>query len=201
MDKLSTTWLGEFKSVIFLALGVIAVVRVRYEGMFEMLPFLLFLFLVLFGMIAFFRFGEVYILKRTQNKTMDIFAGLLNLAFVFWTIAELVKYPNEDYKVFAGNAFLIIAVWLAILILWGLIQGVNLLIKKDVLGNLILIETILSILLMFFFYRVTSAIKNDTLDVRILMNFGMFCISLAVISYLHTRVAKYIVRNALSDKS
>jgi multisubunit Na+/H+ antiporter MnhG subunit len=195
MDKLSTTWLGEFKSVIFLALGIIAVFQIPY-----MMPFITFLFLVLFGMIAFFRFGEVYIMKRTQNKAVDLFAGTLNLGFVIWTISELVKFPNEDYRDFAENIFVIIGVWLALLIIWGTVQGLNYLIKKNILGNLILIEAILSTLLLFFFYRVTSAIKADNLDERILMNFGIFCISLAVISYLHTRVVKYIVRKNDTDE-
>jgi len=190
MDKLNTTWLGEFKSVIFLALGVISVFQVSY-----MMPFIAYLFIVLFGMIALLRFGEVYFLKRTQNKTADLFAGFLNLGFLFWTVAELIKYPNEDYRVFADNIFLIISVWLILIIVWGILQGLYFIINKNILGNLVLIESILSILLLFFFYRVTSAIKAENLDERILMNFGIFCISLALISFLHARVVKFIVKS------
>jgi len=189
MDKLNLTWLGEFKSVIFLALGVLAIFKVPY-----MMPFIAYLFIVLFGMIALLRIGEVYFLKRTQNKTADLFAAFLNIGFIIWTAAELVKFPNEDYRAFASNIFVIISVWLVLLISWGVVQGIYYMINKNILGNLILIESILSTLLLFFFYRVTSAIEAENLDERIITNFGIFCVSLALISFLHTRVVKYIAK-------
>ena len=190
MDNYNATWLGEFKSVIFLAFGVLAIFKIPY-----MMPFIAYLFIVLFGMIALLRFGEVYFLKRTKNKTMDLFSGFLNVGFIAWTIAELVKFPNEDYRVFADNIFLIISVWLILLVVWGLIQGFYFIFSKNILGNLILIESILSLLLLYFFYRITSAIKADNLDDRVLTNFGIFCISLALISFLHARVVKFITKD------
>ena len=195
MENYNATWLGEFKSVIFLAFGVLAIFKIPY-----MMPFIAYLFIVLFGMIAFLRFGEVYFLKRTKNKAIDLFAGFLNVGFIIWTAAELVKYPNEDYRVFADNIFLIISVWLILLVIWGVIQGMYFIFNKNILGNLILIESILSSLLLFFFYRVTSAIKADNLDERVLTNFGIFCISLALISFLHARVVKFIAKKQSSEE-
>jgi len=190
MDKLSTTWLGEFKSVIFLVLGITAIFKIPY-----MMPFLVFLFLVLFGMIAFFRFGEVYLLKKTENKKMDLFAGFLNVGFVLWSIAELVRYPYEDYMVFAHNSYTIISAWLALIIVWGAVQGIVFMMKKNILGNILLMEAVLSSLLWFFFYRVSTSIKVDyEIDEKVLLNFGIFCIALAVISFLNTKVAKFIVK-------
>lgn len=189
MDKLNATWLGEFKSVIFLALGVLAVFKIPY-----MMPFIAFLFIVLFGMIALLRIGEVYFLNRTQNKTEDLIAAFINIGFIIWTVIELVRYPYEDYHIFASNIFMIIGAWLVVIIVWGIVQGFIYIINKNVLGNLVLIETVLSTLLMLFFYRVTNAISNDNIDDRILMNFGVFCISLALISYLHARVVKYLAK-------
>lgn len=189
MDNYNTTWLGEFKSVIFLALGVLAIFRIPY-----MMPFIAYLFIVLFGMIALLRIGEVFFLKRTQNMVMDLFAAFLNLGFIVWTVLELVKYPHEEYRVFADNIFQIISAWLILLVVWGVIQGLYFIFKKNILGNLILIESILSLLLLFFFYRVISAISTENLDERVLTNFGIFCISLALISFLHARVVKFIVK-------
>ncbi len=189
MDKLNSTWLGEFKSVIFLALGVLAVFKIPY-----MMPFIAYLFIVLFGMIALLRIGEVYFLKKTENKAADLFAAFLNIGFIIWTVTELVKFPNEDYKIFASNIFMIIGAWLVLLIVWGVVQGVYYIFSNNVLGNLILIESVLSLMLLFFFYRVTHAIETDNLDERVLMNFGVFCISLALISFLHARVVKYIAK-------
>jgi len=187
MDNYNATWLGEFKSVIFLAFGALAIFKIPY-----MMPFIAYLFIVLFGMIALLRFGEVYFLKRTKNKAIDLFSGFLNVGFIIWTVAELVKFPNEDYRVFADNIFLIISVWLILLVVWGLIQGLYFIFKKNILGNLILIESILSLLLLYFFYRITAAIKAENLDDRVLTNFGIFCISLALISFLHAKVVKSI---------
>lgn len=196
MDKLTTTWLGEFKSVIYLVLGIISVFRIPYT-----MPFMVFLFLVLFGMIAFFRFGEVYLLKKTENKAMDLFAGFMNLGFVIWTIAELVRYPNEDYTTFAHNSFTIISAWLIVIIVWGVAQGIFFMMKKNILGNILIIEAVLSSMLWFFFYRVSTAIKEGyEIDDRVLLNFGIFCVSLALISFLHTKVAKYVVKKQEAEE-
>lgn len=189
MDRIRMTWLGEFKSVIFLALGIIAVFRIP-----NMMSFLTFLFIILFGMIVLFRLGEVFILKKKENRTDNFIAAAVNIAFVIWSVYEMMRYSNESSRQFADNVFIIISAWIALLVIWGIIEGVKLLVQKNIVGNLILSEAILSTLLWFFFYRVTLTIQEDEPSERVLINFGIFCISLALISFLHSRVVKYLVK-------
>ena len=190
MDKFSTTWLGEFKSVIFLALGIIAVFKIP-----DMMHLLAFIFIVLFGMIALFRIGEVYILKKEENKVNNLIAGAVNLIFVAWTVIELMKYSSEPYRQFADNIFVIISVWIALLVIWGLFEGIKLLVKKSVIGNLLLVEAVLSALLWFFFYRVTLVVQEEVINDKVIVNFGIFCISLALISFLNSKVVKHLLKN------
>ena len=66
------TWLGEFKSVIFLAMGLIAMLQIP-----NMLPLLVFVFFILFAFNAFIKLGEVYFLKRTGGcETRSKIGGL-----------------------------------------------------------------------------------------------------------------------------
>jgi len=188
MDRIRTTWLGEFKSVIFLALGVIGIFEIP-----NMMPFLVFLFIILFGMIALFRLGEVYMLKKEENKLNNIIAGVVNLIFVGWSITELMNYSTDSYREFADNVFVIISVWIALLVVWGIFEGIKLLIQKNIIGNIILAEAILSALLWFFFYRVTLTIKEDVINDKVIVNFGIFCISLALISFFNSKVVKYLI--------
>ena len=194
MDRIRSTWLGEFKSVIFLALGIIGVFKIP-----NMMPFLVFLFIVLFGMIALFRIVEVYLLKKKENTTNNLIAGAINLLFVVWSVMELMKYSVDNYRGFADNVFVIISAWIALLVLWGLFEGVKLLIQKNIIGNIVLAEAILSALLWFFFYRVTLAIKEDVLNDKVIVNFGIFCISLALISFFNSKVVKYLVARYKSE--
>ncbi len=190
MDRIRSTWLGEFKSVIFLALGIIGVFQIP-----NMMPFLVFLFIVLFGMIALFRIGEVYLLKRKENKTNNLIAGVINLFFVGWSVMELMKYSVDSYREFADNVFVIISAWIVLLVLWGIFEGIKLLTQKNIIGNIILAEAILSTLLWFFFYRVTLTIKEDVVNDKVVFNFGVFCISLALISFFNSKVVKYLIKN------
>jgi hypothetical protein len=195
MDRIRSTWLGEFKSVIFLALGIIGVFQIP-----NMMPFLVFLFIVLFGMIALFRLGEVYILKKEENKVNNIIAGAINLFFVGWSVKELLNYSVDNYREFADNVFVIISVWIALLVVWGVYEGIKLLIQKNIIGNIVLVEAILSGLLWFFFYRVTLAIKEDIENDKVIFNFGVFCISLALISFFNSKVVKFLVTKYKAEK-
>lgn len=142
------SWIPALKGIFFFIFGLFAFLQ---TGTFDTLSIF---FDVLIILIAILYLSVGFLLKNIKNRVWNIVVGFFHLAFGIWLSANYGGDRLDLIWITIG--------WIMFSILTDLVEAILLYVKKNVLGTLFLINTIVTII---FAYFTIVMIENYSPDV------------------------------------
>jgi len=159
-------WLQAFKGGFFILLGILSMLQIY--GSIQSLVIFFSFFIGLSGVVSIL--GPVF-LNRKEQKNWTIVTGIINICFAV-ALIMLINQPRI-------NITMLIIIWITYNGLSEIVEAIILFARKNALGTIFAMHAMLSLLLGYAIYLLTS----DFTDQR-LFNVGIIALVFGVINEL-----------------